>query len=122
MAAQYNIIIDQKATYSDTITYNDSNGDPVDLTGYEARLMLKESHDVADGDAVVDIDSDAGGTGNTSGIALNSSGEISIVISDTETTALVPGSYVWDLKLTEPSGRSTRLVEGKATVTPGVTP
>ncbi len=122
MASQYNIIIDQKATYADTIIYNDSNGDPVDLTGYEARVAIKASHDQADGDALVDIDSSSGGTGNTSGIALNSSGEIAIVISDIETTALDPGSYVWDLKLTEPSGRSRRLVEGSVTVTPGVTP
>jgi len=121
MATSYNIVVDQRATYADTITYTDSNGDPVDLTGYEARIMVKRSHDVADVDAVVDIDSDAGGTGNTSGIALNSSGEIAFVISDTETTALEPGNYVWDLKLTEPSGRSKRLVEGSVTVTPGVT-
>ncbi len=121
MAAQYNIVVDQKATYSDTITYTDSNGDAVDLSAYDARVAIKRSHDVPDEDAELEIDSDAGGSGDTSGIALNSDGEIAIVISKADTTALEPGKYVWDLLIVAPSGRATRLVEGSVTVTPGVT-
>ena len=121
MAETTDIVIEQKATFVLSIVYNDTNGDPVDLTGYSARMMVKASHDTADVDAVIDIDSDAGGTGDVSGIGLDDSGNISVVVAKAETTGLDPGDYVWDILLEDSDGRATRLIEGKAVVKPGVT-
>ena len=42
-------------------------------------------------------------------------------IRDRVTTALSPGRYVYDLVVTSGAGLKTRVVEGQAIVTPGVT-
>jgi hypothetical protein len=73
--------------------------------------------------ALVTLTSAAGGSGNTSGIALGGvAGTIVVVISDALTGALTaPATNVYDLELVTADGAVTRLIEGKATVSPGVT-
>jgi hypothetical protein len=44
-----------------------------------------------------------------------------LTVTDTVTTALSPGRYVYDLIVTSSGGLKTRVVEGQAIVTPGVT-
>ena len=44
-----------------------------------------------------------------------------MTLTDTITTALEAGRYVYDLMVTDGSGQKSRIVEGQATVTPGVT-
>ena len=39
-AGKYNFTIEQGATVDFEIAYTDSNGDPIDLTGYDARMQL----------------------------------------------------------------------------------
>ena len=48
-------------------------------------------------------------------------GQVTLTLTDTVTTALSPGRYVYDLVVTDGSSISTRVVEGQAIVTPGVT-
>ena len=43
MASISNIFIDQGATFTTTLTINDSNGDALDLTGYTAIAQLRKS-------------------------------------------------------------------------------
>jgi len=120
-ANQYNIVIEQGATYLLDITYKDSDGDAIDLTNHDARMQVRASYDASS--PLIDIDSDTGGTGNTSGISLGgSAGTLAIVISDADTKALsAPASNVYDLELEASNGVVTRLIEGKAAVSPGVT-
>ncbi len=42
-AGNYSFTIEQGSTTDFEIVYKDSNGDPIDLTGYEARMQLKDS-------------------------------------------------------------------------------
>jgi hypothetical protein len=106
-----NFLCPQGSTFTRTLTYKIDDS-PVDLTGYEARLQVREYH--YSDDFVVNLT-------DNDGITLGgSAGTIDIVIDATTTQDLVPGSYVYDLELVVGS-TVTRLVEGKFTVTPEVT-
>ena len=48
-------------------------------------------------------------------------GQVTLTLSDTVTTGLDAGRYVYDLNITSSGGVTTRVVEGQAIVTPGVT-
>ena len=48
-------------------------------------------------------------------------GQVTLSLTDTQTTALESGRYVYDLNVTSGGGQTTRVVEGQAIVTPGVT-
>jgi len=121
VANQYNIVVEQGATFSLTITYKDSEGAAIDLTDTDARMEIRQEY--TSESALVTLTSAAGGSGNTSGIAMGGvAGTITVVISETETKALTaPATNVYDLELITADGAVTRLVEGKATVSPGVT-
>jgi hypothetical protein len=111
-AATYNLAIEQGATFSAQITWNDSDGDPVDLTGYTAEL------DIRSGPA---SDTELLELTNGSGLTLGgAAGTVDIVITAAQTSALPAGRLAYDLLLTTGSTK-TRLVEGKAIVSPAVT-
>ena len=112
-AATTNLIIDQGATWEITFTYKDSEGAPINLTGYSAALQLRTSYDAAS--AALSLSSPS------SGIVLGGAlGTIAVTASASQTGALVAGEYVYDLEITL-SSKVTRLVQGRITVTPQVT-
>lgn len=106
-----NLICPQGSTFNRVLTYKiDDN--PVDLTGYSARLQVREYH--YSDDFIVSLT-------ESSGISLGgSAGTIDILLSASATQEFVSGDYVYDLELVV-GGTVTRLVEGKFTVTPEVT-
>jgi len=111
-AATTNLIIDQGATWSITFTYKNTDGTPINLTGYSAALQLRTSYDAAS--AALSLTSG-------SGIVLGgTAGTIAVTATATQTGALTAGEYVHDLELTS-SSVVTRLVQGRITVTPQVT-
>jgi hypothetical protein len=111
-AATTNLIIDQGATWNITFTYKNSDGSPINLTGYTAALQLRTSYDAAS--AALSLTSG-------SGIVLGgTAGTIAVTATATQTGALTAGEYVYDLEITS-SSVVTRLVQGRITVTPQVT-
>ena len=48
-------------------------------------------------------------------------GEVSIAMTSGTTVGLTPGRHVYDVRLVSPSGAVSRLVEGMAFVTAGIT-
>ena len=51
-----------------------------------------------------------------------SAGQVTLSLNDTQTTGLESGRYVYDLNITKTSSsETTRVVEGQAILTPGVT-
>ena len=110
----FNITINQGATFELTVTWKDSAGTAINLTGYSARMQVRETYSSTT--SVVSLT-------NGSGITLGgSAGTIAIVISATTTAALTaPFSGVYDLELVSAGGVVTRLLQGAATVSPEVT-
>ena len=105
----------QGANFDYTLTWQ-AGGSAVNLTGYSARMQVRDSYDA--GTAVISITS---GTGITLG---GTAGSIVLELSATATAALdgTPNTqYVYDLELVSGAGYVTRLVEGNFYVYPEVT-
>tara|TARA_Y100000289_G_scaffold4533_1_gene4166 strand:+ start:90 stop:425 length:336 start_codon:yes stop_codon:yes gene_type:complete len=109
MAIIANIFIDQGADFSITVDVSDANGNQLNLTGYTAAAQMRKTYE----------SSSVSATFTTSIAAAD--GQVTLTLTDTVTTALSPGRYVYDLVVTDGSSISTRVVEGQAIVTPGVT-
>ena len=60
-------------------------------------------------------------TAFTASISNASAGEITISLTDSQTTSLEAGRYVYDVLITASGGDKTRVVEGQVTVNPSVT-
>jgi len=114
-AGIHHISIEQGATFTQEMTWKISDV-VVNLTGYTARLKARstvESRNVPS----VELTSAAGGDIALGGAA----GTITISLTATETAALNPGKYTYDLELQSSGGVVTRLLKGNLTVVAEVT-
>lgn len=115
MAGNWTLQIEQGATFDTTLTWKDSAGTPINLTGYSARAQVRSMHTSAT--PIVDMT-----VGNGRLTLGGAAGTIRILLSDADTAALpAPFDGVWDLELESGAGVTTRLLEGSATVSPEVT-
>lgn len=110
MAIKANIVIDQGTDFSAQIDVADSAGDPYDLTGHTVAAQMRKNYS-----------SSTATSFTTSIVDPTVGGEISISLTNTETEDLEPGRYLYDVEITSDTGVKTRVVEGVATVTPGMT-
>lgn len=102
----------QGATWSYVLTWKIA-GVAVNLGGYTARLQARET--VTDSLTALSIST-------SSGITLGgSAGTITLSRSATQTAALAPGRYYYDLELESAGGVVTRLLEGTLTIYAEVT-
>ena len=108
MAALSNIYIDQGSDFTTVISLTDSNNDALNLTGYSALAQIRKTY----GSTTL------AGTFTTSLVA--TTGQLTLRLADTVTAAMGSGRYVYDVLLTDASGDKTRVLEGQAVLTPGV--
>lgn len=102
----------QGASWDYNLTWT-TNGTAVNLTGYSARMQVR---DAADSDNVrLSLTS---GSGITLG---GTAGTILLDASPTVTADIPAGQYVYDLELVTGGGAVTRLVQGTLIVDPEVT-
>lgn len=118
MASKFNIVFEQWATFQHTVTWKDPSGAPIDLTGYRVRMQVRQSPTAAA--KLLDFDSDDLDSGMEIG-TLDDSGVVSITLSSAITGAMAFKAAEYDITVTSPGGVTTRLVEGKCSVSPGVT-
>jgi hypothetical protein len=126
---QVNFLCPQGSTFSKQITYKISNPEfdssqpssesnpediPVDLTGYSARMQVRQNY--YSEDTVVNLST--GGNGIFLG---GSEGTIDIFIDNNTTANFPAGSWLYDLEVESSSGIVGRLIEGSFIVTPEVT-
>lgn len=112
-AGKTDLYVEKGATFATTLTWRDVNNNPVDLTGYTARLQIRRA--AAAEDVLVGLTS---GAGLTLGGA---AGTIAVRIEATVTAAIPADAGVYDLELQAADGTVTRLVEGTVTFSPEVT-
>ena len=130
-AGNYSFTIEQGATTDFEIVYKDSNSNPVDLTGYQAKMQLKDSIGGSSTFLTLSSSLSPDGTGlNLSGSGgLNASkpttsGSIGIFIGYVSSSNLSFSSAVYDLELVSGSGNAavvTRLLQGKVNLSKEVT-
>lgn len=112
-AGIYNITAEQGATFTRTITWKNSAGTPINLTGYTARMQVRREYSAT----VADLTLTTENGGITLGGAL---GTIVLSAQASTTASLAAGSYVYDLELVL-GNVVTRLVQGNFLVNAEVT-
>ncbi len=105
-----NIVIDVGSDFNQTFNLEGSNNAPLDLTGCTGFSKMKKS---------------PGSLKETTSFAVmfpnRSLGQIKLSLGSTITNDLKPGRYTYDLLIKDASNMKTRVVEGSAIVTAGVT-
>ena len=131
-AGRYSFTIEQGATLNFELQYRDSNGNPIDLTGYEGAMQIRSTYS-GSGETFLTLTSSLGDSysktsSNTflsfSGSNLNTpttSGSIGIYAGYETTDALTfSGQAFYDIELTSGSIR-TRILEGRVQLAQQVT-
>ena len=113
MANTYNMVVEQGATYTLSITYKDPTGNAIDLTAYTARMMVRSSHAAPSPILTLTTENGAIELGDANGT-------INLTIDAANTANLPATNSVYDLELDNGSA-VTRLIEGVFQVKPEVT-
>lgn len=113
-AANYNLTIEQGATWSLPITWTDQNNNPINLTNYTASMQIRS----AIGGTVFASLNTTNGYVSLGGTA----GTITLTLPPSVTSNMPPTTGgVYDLFLSTSGGTVTRLLTGTVTVVAAVT-
>lgn len=123
-AGKYSFVLEQGSTFQRELTYQDSNGTPIDLTSYTARMQFRP----APGSSTLYLtlssslmpDSTGLNMNGLSGLNPGTSGTIGIVISAATSSLLTFDEAVYDLEIYSGSYAS-RIIEGKVKLSKEVT-
>lgn len=107
MATVQNITIDQGTTFSLSITLTNDDGTAKDLSNYTVAAQMRKSYYTS---TYTDF--------TTAKVDLT--GEVTISLTASQTSALKAGRYVYDLEI-DGNSETLRILEGIVTVTPEVT-
>lgn len=103
-----NIVIAQGTDFSEVFTSTESDGSASNLTGYTGQSKIKKYPESP--------------TSETFSVSITAAtGEVSIAMTAGKTVQLKPGRYFYDVYLTSSTGSISRMVEGQAMVTAGIT-
>ena len=109
MSIYANLTADQGSDFFSIITVEGSDGNIYDLTGYSARGQVRKTYTSSTSyDLHATINNPANGL-------------INISLSSTQTAAMRPGRYVYDVEIVDAQSVITRVVEGQLEITPRVT-
>lgn len=112
-ASNYDISVEQGTDYAATLTYKDSTGTAINITGYSARMQVRRK--AASNNSYLSLSS-------SSGITLGgAAGTVAIAISSASLAQVPAGNYVYDLELVSGAGVVTKLISGDFIVTGEVT-
>ncbi len=107
MAAAHNLYVDQGADFSAEVGVYDDNNNSWDLTGYSGVAKIKKSYSST--------------TATDFTVTIAATGTVTLKLSATTTASMSEGRYLYDVVITSPSAKKTRVIEGIVTVNPGVT-
>jgi hypothetical protein len=112
--APYDIEIIQGQTFSRALVWKDGDGEPIDLTGYAARMQIRRSK--ASPDVLFELT-----TGNGRIAIDGAAGKVTLTITADESAAFTWRRGVYDLELEASDGVVRRLLEGAVEVNREVT-
>ena len=113
---QVPISIKQSATFELSILYVDTDGNPIDLSGYTAKMQVRETTDCAD-PPIVDLTTENGG------ISIDGTNGIVNILILKEDTELLPEPFkgVYDLFIVNQNGQADCLISGLVSIEGSVT-
>ena len=129
-AGKYSFTIEQGTTVDFEIQYKDSNGSPVDLTGYFGRMMIRSNYADDNPTTYLTLSSsrNSDGTGlnfsGSNGSTPPTSGSIGVYIAACTSSALTFATAKYDLEIYSGSGAcpyTVRLLEGNVSLSKQVT-
>ena len=104
-----NFTVDRRADFPIRLTFKDSTGSAIDLSGYTvAAQVYDESRSTKYADWAITY------TDRTNGI-------VDISLTDTQTATFTPSILFYDVLLTEPGGSKNYYLEGKLFISEGYT-
>ena len=111
MAIIANLYIDQGTDYTITVDVTTGAGEVLNLTGYTAAAQMRKTYKSSSITATF-----------TTAVS-EAAGQVTLSLTDTQTAGIASGRYVYDMTITDDStpAVTTRVVEGQAVITPGVT-
>lgn len=107
MAGIQNLVVDQGTSFEITINVTLDDGSEKDLTDYTVSSQIRKSYYT---NTYTDF--------TTAKVDLT--GEITLSLTPTQTSALKAGRYVYDVEISS-TEETVRIIEGIVTVTPEVT-
>lgn len=112
-AGIYNFTMDQGSNWDLNVVYQDSNGDPINLTGYTAAMQLRQNYNSDSAELTLS-------TSNGGIVITGALGKLVLSATAAQTGALDAGFYVYDLEISS-GGVVTRIIQGQVTVAGEVT-
>lgn len=109
MATISNLYIDQGAFFRTYVTVSGTNGIPLDLSGFTVASQMRKSYQSSTA------------YNFTASISNPSVGRVQLELNSAHSRQIPPGRYLYDVRVTNPQGESTRVVEGIVTINPEVT-
>lgn len=113
-AAEYDFTIEQGATFPLICTYKDDTGAAQDLTGFTARMQIRENLSATA--VLLELNTENGRI-NIEG----ADGRVELLLTADETAAITWKRGVYDLEIESPDGEVKRLLKGRITVDREVT-
>ncbi|GIH95353.1 hypothetical protein ACFFMN_23615 [Planobispora siamensis] len=114
-AAYWKIQVDQGETWRMVLRLKNPDGTPLDLTGYSARMQVRES--VTSPTPLLSLTSAPGG-----GITITASdGRVELHVADEITAAWAWRYGLYGLEIESPGGETTALLKGEVEVSAEVT-
>jgi hypothetical protein len=120
-AGKYSFIIEQGSTVNFSIVYNDSNGNPVDLSQYGSKMQIRQTYSSP---PLLTLSSSLNADGTGLNMSNAVSGAIGIYIASCTSSMLTFNEALYDLDIISGSGDCptvTRILEGKVKLSPEVT-
>ena len=97
MSQKINIFVDQGSDYQTIVSVPNANNQPMDFTGYTGKAQFRKSYSSL---KAYDF-----------GVSI-ANGAVTLFLSSSVSSCVIPGRYLYDCKLTSPTGSNLRIVEG----------
>ena len=113
-AGRYDFVLDRGATVNRTFQVTDMAGGAVSYNGFTARMQVRKEPN-----SPVVLLTATTESGHMQ--IVGNLGQINLVITDDETSGFTPGTYYYDLFISNSLDESIKLLEGRFIVHPSVT-
>lgn len=113
-AVTVNLVFEQGADFSHIVGLQNSDGSVFSLVGYTARMQIRDL--VSSTPVLLDLN-----TGNGRITVNGAAGQLTLTVSNADTSAFTWRSGVYDLEIISAGALVTRIMQGNATVSFEVT-
>jgi len=113
-AVPVDLVIQQGADFEHVVSVQNSNGSVFSLVGYSARMQIRATKSSAL--PLLDLT-----TVNGRLVINGAAGQVTITLTNAETTLLLFDSGVYDLEIVSPAAKVSRIIAGNVTVSLEIT-